>query len=283
MATDAPQPLEFQQVRTRRVFEEICEQIRQRLAAGVLRPGDKLPAERELAQEFKVSRPAVREALRTLEISGVVSLQKGVKGGAFIRDGNPAMLTQSLQDLMFLGRVSLRSLAEARVLIIGSVIKLACERATEEDFRKIEENIDYIESSADLEHRAEAGVLFFRLIAQATRNEVMTMLVDSLGDIVRYVIDKTGRKAFPELVAVRRRILKAMRARDAVAATKAMNEYLGTVHEVIDVEPIALHRPGRAPAAPVPPAAPVKVRGPVAKAVKLPVRAARAPLKKAAR
>jgi GntR family transcriptional regulator, transcriptional repressor for pyruvate dehydrogenase complex len=97
------------------------------------------------------------------------------------------------------------------------------------------------------------------------------------------VIDKTGRKAFPELVAVRRRILKAMRARDAVAATKAMNEYLGTVHEVIDVEPIALHRPGRAPAAPVPPAAPLKVRGTVAKAVKLPVRSARAPLKKAAR
>ena len=105
------QELAFQQVKTRRVFEEICEQIRQRLATGALKPGDKLPAERELALEFKVSRPAVREALRTLEISGIVSLQKGVKGGAFIRDGNPGLLTQSLQDLMILGRVSLRSLA----------------------------------------------------------------------------------------------------------------------------------------------------------------------------
>ena len=253
MATEAPLQLEFQQVRTRRVFEEICEQIRQRLAAGVLRPGDKLPAERDLAQEFKVSRPAVREALRTLEISGVVSLQKGVKGGAFIRDGNPAMLTQSLQDLVFLGRVSLRSLAEARVVITSAVIKLACERATEEDFRKLEQTIDFIESSEDLEHRAEAGVMFFRLIAQATRNEVMTMLVDSLGDIVRYVIDKTGRKARPQLIAVRRRVLKAMRARDAAAAMKSMDEYFSVVHEVMDVEPIELHRPGRAPAAPAPP------------------------------
>lgn len=251
MATQAPE-LEIQEVRTRRVFEEICDQIRQRLAAGVLRPGDKLPAERDLAQEFKVSRPAVREALRTLEISGVVSLQKGVKGGAFIRDGNPEMLTRTLQDLVFLGRVSLRGLAETRALVLDGVIRLACERATEEDFRKIEENIEFIASSEDIDHRADAGVLFFRLIAQSTGNEVLTILVDSLGDIVRYVVDRTGRKPRPELVSVRRRILKAMRERNTAAAVKAVNEYLTVVHEAMDAELIPLQRPGRAPAAPVP-------------------------------
>lgn len=246
---EVTQDLAFQQIKTRRVFEEICEQIRNRLSSGVLKPGDKLPAERDLALEFKVSRPAVREALRTLEISGIVSLHKGVKGGAFIRNGNPAMLTQSLQDLMFLGRVSLRSLAEARVLINGVVMKLACERATEEDFRAIEENIDYIESIDDMTQRADAGVLFFRLIARATRNEVLMMLVDSLSDIIRVVIDRTGRIARPELVPVRRRILNAMRARDADAAVEAMNEYLGVVHQGMDAEPIELVRPGRAVAA----------------------------------
>jgi DNA-binding FadR family transcriptional regulator len=224
------QELSFQRVKTRRVFEEICEQIRQRLASGALKPGDKLPAERDLALEFKVSRPAVREALRTLEISGVVSLLKGTKGGAFIRDGNPALLTQSLQDLMILGRVSLPSLAEARALINTMVLQLAVERATEADFEAIEKNIDFIESSEDTEHRADAGMDFFRLIAQATRNEVLVMLVDSLGEIIRFVIDRTGRKARPELVAVRRRILKAMRARDAKGATKGMDEYLSIVH-----------------------------------------------------
>lgn len=246
---DMQQDLAFQEIKTRRVFEEICEQIRIRLGSGALRPGDKLPAERDLAVEFKVSRPAVREALRTLEISGVVSLHKGVKGGAFIREGNPAMLTQSLQDLMFLGSVSLRSLAEARELINGVVIKLACERATEEDFKVIEENIDFIESSDDIVHRADAGVMFFRIIARATRNEVLVMLVDSLSDIIRVVVDRTGRVARPELVAVRRRILEAMRARDADVATKGMNEYLGVVHKAIDAEPIELVKPGRALAA----------------------------------
>jgi GntR family transcriptional repressor for pyruvate dehydrogenase complex len=228
MATN--QELSFQQVKTRRVFEEICEQIRGRLASGTLKPGDKLPAERDLALEFKVSRPAVREALRTLEMSGVVSLLKGTKGGAFIREGNPALLTQSLQDLMILGRVSLQSLAEARAMINTMVLQLACERAVEADFAAIEKNIDFIDSSDDPGHRAEAGMDFFRLIAQATRNEVLVMLVDSLGEIIRFIIDRTGRKARPELVAVRRRILKAMRARDAKNATRAMDEYLSIVH-----------------------------------------------------
>lgn len=243
------QDLAFQKIKTRRVFEEICEQIRSRLASGVLKPGDKLPAERDLAVEFKVSRPAVREALRTLEISGVVSLRKGVKGGAFIRDGNPAMLTQSLQDLMVLGTVSLRSLAEARVLINGVVIRLACERATEEDFEALQANIDFIESSEDLLHRANAGVMFFRLIARATRNEVLMMLVDSLGDIIRVVIDRVGRKARPELVAVRKDLLDAMRARDADTAIKWMNQYLDVVHQGLSGEPVELIKPGRAVAA----------------------------------
>ena len=71
----------FGPVRTRRVFEDICDQIRGQVLGGILRPGDKLPAERELAEQFGVSRTAVREALRSLEIAGVVKLQKGVKGG----------------------------------------------------------------------------------------------------------------------------------------------------------------------------------------------------------
>jgi DNA-binding FadR family transcriptional regulator len=243
------QDLADQKIKTRRVFEEICEQIRNRLSSGVLKPGDKLPAERELALEFKVSRPALREALRTLEISGVVSMQKGVKGGTFIRDGNPAMLTQSLQDLMLLGRVTLRSLAEARVLINGMVLRLACERATEEDFQAIESNIAYIESSEDMLHRANAGMMFFQLIAKATRNEVLMMLVDSLSDIIRVVIDRTGRVARPELVAVRKRIVKSMRARDADAAIKHMDDYLSVVQQGMDADPIELMRPGRIVAA----------------------------------
>jgi len=232
-------------IRRRKLYEEIADDLERLIQDGQYAPEDLLPSERDLMRQYGVGRPAVREALRTLEISGVVSLQKGVKGGAFIRDGNPALLTQSLQDLMFLGRVSLAGLAEARRLINGMVIELACERATEEDFAAIEQNIAEIEKSEDLQQRADEGVRFFGLIARATRNEVLAMLVDSLSDIIRYVIDQTGRKARPELVPVRRRILKALRARDAKAAAKGMDEYLTIVQEGMDAAPAAVPAPAR--------------------------------------
>jgi len=221
----------FFEVRTRRVFEEICEQIRDRLEQGALKPGDKLPAERELAAEFKVGRPAVREALRTLEQAGVLEFQKGTKGGAFIRDGNPAMLTQSLHDLLLVGRVSVKNLAEARGLICGAIVELACLRGTEADFKEIEANIFAIESSKDLYERAEEGVRFFRLIAEATHNEVLVILINSLSDLLRLIMDKTGRSARPELIPLRHDLLKCMRMRDPARTRKSLEIYMDTLHE----------------------------------------------------
>ena len=77
--------LNFQPIRTRRVYEEICSQVLRSLSAGRLKPGDKLPGVAELAQEFGVSRACVRKALHTLESTGVVALHKGARGGAFIQ------------------------------------------------------------------------------------------------------------------------------------------------------------------------------------------------------
>ena len=89
-ATAAPTPLIFRPIRTRRAFEEICQRIREQLALGVLKPGDKLPPERDLAQQLGVSRNVLREALRSLEMAGVLRLQKGVKGGALFSKATPA-------------------------------------------------------------------------------------------------------------------------------------------------------------------------------------------------
>lgn len=89
----APSPT-FTPVRPRRVYQEICSQVRRRVADGQLKPGDRLPPERELAQALGVSRGAVREALRALEYAGVIAMRAGAKGGAFIREAGHAAPAQ---------------------------------------------------------------------------------------------------------------------------------------------------------------------------------------------
>src|SRR5580692_5686040 len=122
----ATSPLMFRPIRTRRAFEEICERIREQLALGVLKPGDKLPAERELAQQLGVSRNVLREALRSLEMAGIVKLQKGVKGGAFIREGDTGRMNEVMRDMLSLGTISVSELSEARINVIDLVVRLAC-------------------------------------------------------------------------------------------------------------------------------------------------------------
>ena len=157
----------FEPIQSRRAFEEICASVRDRLATGLLKPGDKLPAERLLAEQLGVGRNALREALRSLEMAGVVELRTGVKGGAFIREGDPAGMTQVIEDLLYLGAFSMASLTEARVLLMDTVVRLACERGTREQFDALRRNIDWTEDltrTARLVDRVECSVEFYRLL-----------------------------------------------------------------------------------------------------------------------
>ncbi|MBO9355181.1 GntR family transcriptional regulator [Bordetella petrii] len=231
------QNFDFKEIQTSRVFEDICDQIRGQLASGQLKPGAKLPGERDLAAAFGVGRPAVREALRTLEISGIVSIQKGARGGAFICEGDTQIMTKALRDFMLLGRISIDNLREARIQIWNVVVKLACQRGSPEDFDAIERHIEYIDSLTDLKPRAVAALELFSLIAAASHNEVFVLLMDSLGNIIFQVVEEAGRVHYPELSQVRRHILKALRAKDENMAMKAMEKYLTIVHAVLDTPP----------------------------------------------
>lgn len=219
----------FSLIRTRRAFEEICDQIGHEVAAGRLKPGDRLPAERELAEQFGVSRTAVREALRSLEMAGIVECQKGTHGGPYIRQGDPGIITRAVRDMVFLGQISTESLTEARILITNDAIRLACERATEADLDAIERDVDLWDESVrrgDESRRSSQIVEFYRLIARATHNEVLVMMVDALSEIVRLLLLRIAVEPRNDVATVRRRILKHLRARDADRAVAEMTAHL---------------------------------------------------------
>ncbi|MBK4737381.1 FadR/GntR family transcriptional regulator [Noviherbaspirillum pedocola] len=213
----------------RRTFEDICLQIRIEMQEGRLKPGDRLPAERELAEQLGVSRNAVREALRSLEVAGVIACQRGIGGGAFIRHGDPGIITQAVYDMVLLGRISTESLTETRILLMNDALRLACARATSIDLDAIERDIDLVEQltySGDLKGRSTYIINFYSLIARATHNEVMVMLIDSLSEIVRQLLDRISPTPRTDVIEVRRLILKHLRARNVDGAVLEMTRHL---------------------------------------------------------
>jgi DNA-binding FadR family transcriptional regulator len=219
----------FAPIRTKRVFEEICEQVRREMAAGSLRPGDKLPPERELALKLGVSRAAVREALRSLEIAGVVGLHKGARGGAFILKGDPDLVTRSIRDMFHLGRISLDNLTEARTLVMQIAMQLAAERIRPTTVAALEKNVDRLTMlpvSGKASERVAISAEFYRLISQATDNTVLQVIIEALTDIVLQQVEESNIEFFPNLIAHRRRLVDYIATGQVEEAKREMTEHL---------------------------------------------------------
>jgi GntR family transcriptional regulator, transcriptional repressor for pyruvate dehydrogenase complex len=222
-----------------RGFEHIANQIRQRITSGALKPGDKLAPERDLAIQFKVGRNAIREALRDLEGKGILRLEKGRSGGAFVRPPNASRVTHAISDLVDGGSISLSDLTEARVLFMELVVRLACERATEPDFAAMEKNIEETEEFTRLgnvELRIERIGQFYTLLAESTGNSVLVLMATSLSAIVRRLLDQAPearRKNLPTTVASRRRFLRLLRAGHADDAIAELSDHLGKLHQTL--------------------------------------------------
>lgn len=228
VAEDRSQP-RFAPIRTKRVFEEICEQVRREMAAGTLRPGDKLPPERELALKLGVSRAAVREAFRSLEIAGVVGLHKGARGGAFILKGDPDIVTRSIRDMFHLGRISLDNLTEARTLVMQLAMQLACERIRPTTLAALERNVERLTMlpvSGKAAERVAISAEFYRLISQATDNTVMQVIIEALTDIVLQQVEQSNIEFFPNLITHRRRLVEYIANRQVDEAKREMTEHL---------------------------------------------------------
>jgi DNA-binding FadR family transcriptional regulator len=224
-------------VKTRRTFEEVSEQIRGAIASGQLKSGDRLPGERELAEVFVVSRTAVREALRMLESAGLIELRKGRNGGAVVRTGDPANVTQSIQDMVLLGSLPMSDLTEARIDITNAVIAHFCARATEEDYARLERNVERTAGIGDADEHGEelidAAIEFHCLLAAGTHNKMFVIMIQATTSVLRNFLAIRAR--YPknpknELILSRRRLLKHLRARKVEAAQREMTKNLLELH-----------------------------------------------------
>src|SRR6266540_1650066 len=207
-------PFVFTPVRQARVSGEIVSQIERAIFATELSPGDRLQSERELAEQFGVSRITVRDALRVLEARGLIRVKVGAMGGAFVADANTDRVAESISTLIKLKRMTLSELAEARKVVEAATAELAAQRADAASLSRLQQHVDRARPllREPITH-ADASMDFHVELARAAGNEVLYATVEAYRELLVPSIrdlrdEKSGRatqKAHEELVeAVRR-------------------------------------------------------------------------------
>ena len=192
----------FRPLKKKRFSDQISDLIQKKIIEDNLEVGTNLPSEKAMADEFQVSRSVVREALRILEISGLVTIKKGPAGGIFVSDVYHAPIKRSLNNLITCGDVTVDDLYDARLLIEPHIAGQAALHASEEDFEKFRALFEDSASHLDDPVRLKKNNLEFHLLlAQASGNPVLAVMLESVFELLaertrRYVDLALERKFF---------------------------------------------------------------------------------------
>jgi GntR family transcriptional repressor for pyruvate dehydrogenase complex len=223
----------YKVVRTSRLYEQIVQQIEESILKGALKPGDQLPPERELAQNFGVSRTAVREAVKALREKGLVEAYSG--RGTFITNGTSQAIRQSLDLMSRIGQQEgLAHLAELRQILEPEIAALAAGRIEEQLRATMREAVTTMDRSVhDPDAYIEADLDFHLALAEAAANPLVLSLLDSIVGLLReqrlrifQVEGGPERGQFHH-----KRILAAIEAHDPEKARAAMRAHLKQVRE----------------------------------------------------
>jgi GntR family transcriptional regulator, transcriptional repressor for pyruvate dehydrogenase complex len=227
----------FEPIRPKKISEEIVDQIKQLIARGELKPGERIPSERELAILLGVSRPSVREALMVLEAMGFIESRQG--GGTFVRTLTETTLTDPLARLMEQKDPRmLHALAEVRMGLESWSAFLAAQRADEqeiEELRQIYRTME--EQAADGGWDADVDARFHYAITAATHNTVQVHVLDTIHSLfhttIQVALTEFYRKAgyIERLLDQHREIIDSIAARDPERARQKMLSHLTMVEE----------------------------------------------------
>jgi DNA-binding FadR family transcriptional regulator len=219
----------FKPLKGKKIFEQISDQIRELIFSGTLKPGDKLPSEKELSNQFKTGRTVVREALRTLENAGLIYIKQGSEGGAFIKNIDPTVITRSFSDMIRLGSIPIQDLTEARLGIEKVVLEFALNRITKEDLDLLKMNIDQGEKLISEGVKVtDNHIEFHLLLAKMTKNRFFELILESIMKIVILFLQEYDRpkEYINGVMGSHKEIYKAIEERNMTLAKEKMEQHL---------------------------------------------------------
>jgi GntR family transcriptional repressor for pyruvate dehydrogenase complex len=206
------------------VYEEVMVRLAGLLNQGRLKPGDRLPSERALAERLRASRATIREALRAMQLKGLIVSRRGA--GSFIAGGTPEDLAEALHHL------ALQDIFELRLLIEPSIAALAAERANRQDLLRLESILQ--QQEGELKEKRMTGLTdtaFHSALAEATHNRALLQVGATLMKVIspsRNESLQTPERARVSL-ASHRRIVEAIQTGNSVEARRAMEEHIRSI------------------------------------------------------
>jgi GntR family transcriptional regulator, transcriptional repressor for pyruvate dehydrogenase complex len=217
----------FQQVpREPRLSDKVAEMMLETILSRRLQVGDRLPSERELGEQFNVSRTVVREAVRALVAKGVIEVRSG--SGLRVAAVNASAVSESMSLYLRGATLDFEKVHDVRTLLEVHVAGVAAQRATEEDIAQLRAVHDRMQWEAgDVENAARDDLEFHRTIARATHNELYLLLMDSIGSaLIDIRRENLGSGSAPMTLSQHEAVLERIEAHDPKGARKAMAAHL---------------------------------------------------------
>ncbi len=221
----------FKPIQQQKIYEKIVDQIRSMVSSGMLKPGDRLPAERVLAESLNVSRASVREALSALQLMGLVEIKPGE--GTFIKQMDINSIIQPLAMLLLMERDTILEILEVRKGLEVEAAGLAAMNASEEEIAEIAKIVDDMEMEAKKNSLGDLSDWRFHFaIAKASGNSLMVSIMNMISDVMQKTIRSNREQLFKRegnqeiLVKQHKSIYEAIKLRDSELARNNMYAHL---------------------------------------------------------
>lgn len=224
-------------IQRRKLYQEVIDRLMHRIETGELNPGDQLPSERELMETYGVGRVAVREALQDLARSGIVEISHGERARVVTPTASLLIdqIAEGARHLLRIQPETLEHLKEARIFLETGMVRIAAEKATNEDIDRLQAQLDLQRSAlVNIDQFLKHDMHFHREIARISGNPIFSSIVEALFGWASAHYQSIIRAPGAEQLTLseHQKIIDSIASHDAEAAVKAMSDHLNRANDL---------------------------------------------------
>ncbi|MEP9407225.1 FadR/GntR family transcriptional regulator [Peribacillus frigoritolerans] len=230
----------YKKIKPKKIYEEVSDELYEMIRSGSLKPGEQLDSIQQLAENFQVGRPAIREALSALSSMGLIEIKQGE--GTFVKTFDPAIMNHPLSAALLMNQDNIKHLLEVRKILESGTAEVAAKKRTEENLIELKDMLFNMEKVSDDEELSDkADISFHVAVANASQNELLITLMNHVSELmtekmrdIRRVALYSEEMTLKQLYQQHVRIYDAIVEQDEDGARSAMLFHLQSVEESLD-------------------------------------------------